>query len=263
MEHIKRFLRGKGFAVALVACALAAAVAGLWAVRVIRDELQKELDGLQSPSGSQQAEQSLNETEDADQWQQQTAPAAQSTANVPKTESGASSASAGNGGGGSAASGSASASGAVSEPRELRTDSASAGTSASRSATRPVAGRILNAYSGDELVYSATLGDWRTHNGTDYACAEGETVVCPVAGKVTQIITGGNWGEAIEIRDSSGRIWRLCGVTKQKVKQGDAVTAGQALGKAGTVSCECAEASHIHVEVLEGDSYIDPAMILG
>ena len=28
-------------------------------------------------------------------------------------------------------------------------------------------GRVLNAFSGDELVYNKTLGDWRTHNGID------------------------------------------------------------------------------------------------
>ena len=32
----------------------------------------------------------------------------------------------------------------------------------------------LAAFSGNELVYSATLGDWRTHNGADYAAPAGE-----------------------------------------------------------------------------------------
>ncbi len=33
----------------------------------------------------------------------------------------------------------------------------------------------LAAFSGNELVYSATLGDWRTHNGADYAAPAGES----------------------------------------------------------------------------------------
>ena len=53
----------------------------------------------------------------------------------------------------------------------LRTDSAPAASSAAPASTQPFSGRVLNAYSGDELVYSKTLGDWRTHNGVDYACA--------------------------------------------------------------------------------------------
>ena len=47
----------------------------------------------------------------------------------------------------------------------------------------------MNAYSGDELVYSSTLGDWRTHNGVDYACAQDAQVCAPAAGKVTAVDT--------------------------------------------------------------------------
>ena len=39
MEQIKKFLHGKGFALVLAACLLAAAAAGVWAVRTDRDEL--------------------------------------------------------------------------------------------------------------------------------------------------------------------------------------------------------------------------------
>ena len=45
------------------------------------------------------------------------------------------------------------------------------------------------------------------------------------------------------------------------VKAGDTVTAGQKLGTVGTVGCECAEESHIHVEVKQGESYLDPAKL--
>ena len=46
MEQLKRFLRDKGFALALLACLVAAAAAGVWAVRTVRDELKENLDGL-------------------------------------------------------------------------------------------------------------------------------------------------------------------------------------------------------------------------
>ena len=41
MEQIKKFLRSRGFALALLACLVAAAAAGVWAVRTVRDELKK------------------------------------------------------------------------------------------------------------------------------------------------------------------------------------------------------------------------------
>ena len=137
-----------------------------------------------------------------------------------------------------------------------------ASSSAAPASTRPVSGRILNAYSGDELVYNKTLGDWRTHNGIDYAAARGEKVSAPAAGKVTLAGADGSWGPTVAIEDASGRLWRISGVADLKVKAGDTVTAGQALGTVGSVSCECAEDSHIHLEVKQGEKYLDPAKVM-
>ena len=109
------------------------------------------------------------------------------------------------------------------------------------------------------LVYNKTLGDWRTHNGIDYAAAKGEKVSAPAAGKVTLAGADGSWGPTVAIEDASGRLWRISGVADLKVKAGDTVTAGQALGTVGSVSCECAEDSHIHLEVKQGEKYLDPA----
>lgn len=262
MEQIKRFLREKGFALAMAVCLLAAAAAGVWAVRAIRGELQKDLDGLNEPasSASRAAKEEQTETQEATQWQQQTTQAANSVANVPKaTEAPARSASSA---ARSASSGAQSGSGTVSEPSELRTGSETASSSAARATTRSAWGRILNAYSGDELVYNKTLGDWRTHNGTDYAASEGAAVLSPVAGKVTAAGEDGDWGQIVSIEDAQGRVWRLCGVADPQVKTGASVTAGQTLGKVGKIGCECAEESHIHVEVLESGKYLDPGKLL-
>ena len=59
----------------------------------------------------------------------------------------------------------------------------------------------------------------------------------------------GSWGPTVAIKDSAGRVWRLCGVASPAVKEGETVSAGQTLGKVGSVSCECAEESHSHLEV--------------
>ena len=150
----------------------------------------------------------------------------------------------------------------VSSPQALRKVVCSMPSSAAPASTRPVSGRILNAYSGDELVYNKTLGDWRTHNGIDYAAAKGEKVSAPAAGKVTLAGADGSWGPTVAIEDASGRLWRISGVADLKVKAGDTVTAGQALGTVGSVSCECAEDSHIHLEVKQGEKYLDPAKVM-
>ena len=50
---------------------------------------------------------------------------------------------------------------------------------------RPVSGEVLRDYSGDELVYDRTMGDWRTHNGVDFLAADG-ALVCAVADGVIE-----------------------------------------------------------------------------
>lgn len=260
MEHIRNFLRGKGFALALAACILAAAAAGVWAVRTIRNQLEEDLGGSQSQNVTgEETYPGIDEGMEQEEyeWEQQTADAAGSVNNVPEnTASSPSKPSAGS-------SGASSGSGSVSEPSALHTESASASSSAAPASAQPVSGRILATFSGDELVYNETLGDWRTHNGVDYACKEDEDVFAPVAGTVTRVGTDGNWGPVVELEDSQGRTWRLCGVGDAEVKEGDRVTAGQKLGEAETIACESAEGDHIHLEVLEGENYLNPAKLLG
>ena len=174
MEQIKKFLRSRGFALALLACLVAAAAAGVWAVRTVRDELKKSYDDLTTPQEEPAPEPQLTlDPQEDDVWQQPVTDAAESAANVPKPASSASS------------SGAQSGSGLVHEPSALQGASSPASSSAAPASTQPVSGRVLNAYSGDELVYSSTLGDWRTHNGVDYACAQDAQVCAPAAGTVT------------------------------------------------------------------------------
>ena len=255
MEQIKKFLRSRGFALALLACLVAAAAAGVWAVRTVRDELKKSYDDLTTPQEEPAPEPQLTlDPQEDDVWQQPVTDAAESAANVPKPEPPAPSAS---------SSGARSGSGSVHEPSALQGASSPASSSAAPASTQPVSGRVLNAYSGDELVYSSTLGDWRTHNGVDYACAQDAQVCAPAAGKVTAVGTDGRWGSVVCIEDSAGRIWRVCGTADPAVHTGDEVSVGQALGRAGSIPNECAEETHIHLEVMQGDTYLDPAKLLG
>ena len=257
MEQFRKFLRDKAFALVLTACLLAAAAAGVWAVRTVRNELKKDLDAVRSPSSTAPGiDEGINTSpgvagEEEAEWQQQNAPAANSVANVPKADSSS--------GGAASSSGAQSGSGSVREPSALQGGSSSASSSAAVASTQSGFGKILNGYSGDELVYNKTLGDWRTHNGIDYAAKAGEAVPAPVAGSVVLAGSDGSWGPTVAIKDDAGRIWRLCGVASPKVKEGDIVAAGQTLGKVGSVGCECAEEDHIHLEVKQGDAYLDPA----
>ena len=261
MEQFRKFLRDKGFVLALLACLVAAAAAGVWAVRTVRDELKENLDGLKTPDSTStlpgiDQDLTLIPEEEYPEWQQPDTPAANSVANVPKAEPPSASSS-------SPSSGAASGSGSVREPSALQGGSSSASSSAAAASTQPGCGKILNGYSGDELVYNKTLGDWRTHNGVDYACAQDAAVSAPVNGKVTAVETDGRWGSVVSIEDGEGRVWRVCGTADVQVKAGDTVSTGQTLGRAGNIPNECTEETHVHLEVLEGDKYLDPAKLIG
>lgn len=158
MEQIRKFLRDKGFALALLACLVAAAAAGVWAVRTVRDELDKNLSGLKTPDSTSTApgiDEGLSTTtpqEDETTWEWPTEPAANSVSNVPKAASSASRSAS------SASSAPQAGSGSVREPSALQGASSPASSSAAPASTQPVSGRVLNGYSGDELVYNKTLG---------------------------------------------------------------------------------------------------------
>ena len=149
MEQIKKFLHGKGFALLLTASLLAAAAAGVWAVRALRAELQKSLDVPDAPGTTQQTAPETEPDWDVQEdttWQQPVTDVANSKADVPQQErSGASS-------------GAQSGSGSLREPSALQGASSPASSSAQPAAAPSMPGRVLNAFSGDELVYNKTLG---------------------------------------------------------------------------------------------------------
>lgn len=84
----------------------------------------------------------------------------------------------------------------------------------------------------------------------------------PAAGKVTAVDTDSRWGSVVCIEDSAGHLWRVCGTAGPTVQTGDEVSVGQILGRAGSIPNECAEETHIHLEVLQGEQYLDPAKLL-
>lgn len=256
MERIKNFLREKGFVLIMAACVLAAAAVGMWAVRTVRDRLDEDLRGGQTENSvREQTLPGIDDEMEADTWQQETTNVAGEAKDVPQPTAAPRPS--------SSSSGAASGSGSVLEPSELQTGSEPAADAAASAYAQPVSGQTLAAFSGDDLVYNKTLGDWRTHNGTDYGCADGDSVFAPVSGTVEQTGTDGNWGPFVTIRDGKDRLWRLYGVANPAVKQGESVVTGQQLGTAGTVGCENALGAHIHLEILEGDKYLDPAHVMG
>ena len=259
MEQFRKFLRDKAFALVLTACLLAAAAAGVWAVRTVRNELKQNLDAVRSPSSTAPGiDEGINTSpgvagEEEAEWQQQNAPAANSVANVPKADSSS--------GGAASSSGAQSGSGSVREPSALQTESLPASSSDAPASTQPVSGRVLNSYSGDELVYSKTLGDWRTHNGIDIQASEGDSVRTAASGTVLSVKDDELMGTTVVIQHGGGYTTQYSCLQKDPpVQEGDQVAAGDVIGLVGsTASAEGSMGPHLHFSVSKDGQVIDPA----
>ncbi len=131
--------------------------------------------------------------------------------------------------------------------------------------TLPVqAAQIQREYSGSDLVPDPTMGDWRTHNGTDFSCDEGDTVMAVLDGSVTAITVDGLQGACVVIDHGAGLESRYCGLlADDSLKVGAKVTAGQTLGRADNSNLsESAQDCHLHLEMTEDGLFVDPMTIL-
>lgn len=128
--------------------------------------------------------------------------------------------------------------------------------------TYPLAKEITKAYSGDNLVYSQTMQDWRVHQGMDLRAKVGDLVKAIAEGKVEDIYEDALLGNVIVISHGTLEA-RYCGLGDTAlVKQGAVVKAGQEIGSVGTVPLELAEEPHLHLELRRDGKLENPEDIL-
>lgn len=124
---------------------------------------------------------------------------------------------------------------------------------------RPVRGEVINEFSGEKMVYSETMDDFRTHQGEDYALNDGEEIFAAAKGKVTDIYQDDFFGLCIEISHADGIITRYAAIGEAKVMVGDNVKNGDKIAIAGnSASGESALGVHLHFETLKDGVNIDP-----
>ncbi len=254
MNRVLNFLREKAFVFILLACILAATGTSIWAIETVRNSLNQGLtqnnEGSELDEGFPQA--SLEGDTAWDQPVDNVANNMNDEISMDEASDDAQSI---------AQDSSSSSSGALSSPEPSETPAASETQADVQipSSVLPVSGLVTKAYSGDELVYSETLCDWRTHNGMDYGATYGETVISPIDGVVCTIETDGNWGGIVEIIDENGVIWRFCGVENSPLNVDDTVLATQEIGVIGEISAESSEGAHLHLEIIKDGVYQNPA----
>lgn len=128
----------------------------------------------------------------------------------------------------------------------------------------PAGGKLLADFSGDRLVKNVTLGEWRTHNGVDFAALEGESAVAVYGGKVVYAGADDLWGYRCELLLDTGYTVIYSGLSKEMaVSAGDRVEQGDVIGSIGSETIiEAALGRHLHFEVIRDNKYIDPSEIL-
>ena len=130
--------------------------------------------------------------------------------------------------------------------------------------TRPAGGAVIKPYSMTSLVYSRTMGDWRTHSGLDIAASEGETVRSAAEGTVAGFSDDPLYGVTVVVNQNDGLMVYYRGLSKDPaVREGENVSAGTTLGTVGKIPCESADGSHLHIEVKKENRFLDPAVALG
>lgn len=147
---------------------------------------------------------------------------------------------------------------------EVEVDDVPVVAEAPRLVVPPLQGEVLTAFSVDELVYSSTLQDWRTHDGVDISAQPGTTVLAACSGSVSAVTDDALMGTTVVI-DHDGDYQTTYANLQQapSVAAGDQVSAGQIIGAVGTTAAaESAQPPHLHFAVTKGGEAVDPEEFL-
>lgn len=129
---------------------------------------------------------------------------------------------------------------------------------------RPASGAVITPFSGDELLFQPTFGDWRVHSGTDFAAEPGESVLALTDGTVQEVFEDGLYGTCVTLSHDADLTSTYRGLTDVRVVAGQAVTAGETLGAvAETIDAEAALGTHLHVEAARAGTPVDVLELLG
>jgi murein DD-endopeptidase MepM/ murein hydrolase activator NlpD len=122
---------------------------------------------------------------------------------------------------------------------------------------------ISKDYSGGEMVRSATMGDWRVHNGVDFAGEMDQMVAAIQSGTVKRVDADPLWGVVLTVDHGCGIVARYCGLSENSTpRAGQEVRKGEGVGVIAQVPCESAEGVHLHLEITVNGKVADPLAVM-
>lgn len=105
------------------------------------------------------------------------------------------------------------------------------------------------------------LGRRAMHSGIDFAVPTGTSVNAPATGTVTKAKWWGGYGKAVEIDHGNGVVSRYGHLSKILVKEGQTVSTGEVIAKAGSTGRSTGP--HLHYETWVDGKAVNPMRFLG
>lgn len=124
----------------------------------------------------------------------------------------------------------------------------------------PVSGEVITPHTSDTLIYSKTLGDWRSHEGVDIKAQIGTDVLAADAGVIEDVYTDDSMGITIVIDHQNGLKTVYSNLSNASlVQKGQSIARGGVISAVGdTAIFETGEVGHLHFEVVDSGKKVDP-----
>ena len=124
----------------------------------------------------------------------------------------------------------------------------------------PIEGDIIEEFSGDELVYSRTLDDWRVHNGIDIKGELLERVYASERGIVESVYEDALMGKTIIIDHQNGFKTVYSNLSSTEMADnGEFVEKGTIISGVGNSAlAESSQEPHIHFQVIKDGVTVNP-----
>lgn len=126
----------------------------------------------------------------------------------------------------------------------------------------PCTGSIAKYHSPDELIYSLTMNDYRTHDGIDITCKAGDEVFAVCAGTIQNVYYDPLMGYCVSIDHGKGMVTtykNLAEELPENIVEGAKVTMGQKIATVGqSAIAEVSDSTHLHIEMSENNVSVDP-----
>ncbi len=120
---------------------------------------------------------------------------------------------------------------------------------------------VSKSFNNEKLQFNETLKQYEAHLGMDFTAVANSNVYAVLDGKITDIYSDYLEGTVIVISHDNN-LKSVYGSLSEDVtlKVGDIVKKGDVIGKIGTtMASETLQGNHLHFELLENDTEVDPA----